>query len=150
MVPHNKFALAEFENLLLIKSDACILWPYGNNGKGYGQVYVEGKHKYVHRLACESAHGPAPTGHLAAHSCRNRHCMNPRHLRWATPSQNTADMITDNTVLRGEKNPSGKLTEADVLEIRSATGTQTEIARRFGVSQPIVSRIRSKAIWSWL
>lgn len=52
--------------------------------------------------------------------------------------------------MRGDKNPKGKLTEADVLAIRRSPLSQRELARRYGVSQPAISHIRNRATWAWL
>ena len=50
--------------------------------------------------------------------------------------------------VRGEKVKSSKLTEAKVLEIRSATGTQNEIAELFGISRATVGNIKARKRWS--
>ena len=72
----------------------CLLWPYGKNSSGYGQTSIESGGKLVtaSRIMCMLAHGE-PEHHMldAAHSCGNRPCVNPNHLRWATPEQNMQD-----------------------------------------------------------
>jgi hypothetical protein len=40
-----------------------------------------------------------------------------------------------------------KLTESQVIEIRNATGKQTDLARRFGVSDGTISMIRKGVTW---
>ena len=51
---------------------------------------------------------------------------------------------------RGSKNPSAKLSEDDVREIRQLLGTQklTSIARQFGVSIHAIRRIRDGETWT--
>lgn len=50
---------------------------------------------------------------------------------------------------RGSENPATKLTQEQVLEIRSLRGTsQQKVARKFGVSQALVSAIIRREIWS--
>jgi hypothetical protein len=85
----------------------------------------------------------------AAHRCGNKICVNPRHLRWATPAENSADKWEHGTMLFGEACNGAKLTTADVLEIRRLAGrvTQRAIAERFGIRQGAVSTIINKKSW---
>lgn len=133
------------------KGDDCLLWPYSRRS-GYGQLYKDGRNHVVSRLACEDVYGPPPTPHHeAAHSCGNGSlgCVNPRHLAWKTPVENHADKLVHGTRSRGEKHGAAKLTEADVVQIRSMRGTRSlrEIATQFGVSRSAVSLIHLGKNW---
>ena len=130
--------------------DECLIWPYAKDGQGYPRM---GKSGMVHRLVCEKTHGPAPTGkHQAAHRCGVKACVAKAHLRWATRVENEADKLIHGTHLRGERQNGAKLTEADVLKIRSLRGKlpQSQIAQEFGVMQQLISRIQTGQRWAWL
>lgn len=147
-----KVALAE---AIAFVGEDCLFWKFGKSGGGYGQIQVDGKKLYVHRLVCEAVNGPSPsTGHEAAHSCGNGHlgCCNPAHLRWATQAENTNDRVIHGTSNRGERSASAKLTEADVIEIRSLRGValQRDLAARFGVSERAIGDVLSGKKWGWL
>lgn len=89
------------ENSLLLETDDCIIWPYGKDGDGYG--FMNGK--AVHREICFRVHGePVSDANQAAHYCGNCSCVNKRHLRWATRSENMLDKHDHLTmVTRGNK-----------------------------------------------
>jgi hypothetical protein len=66
--------------------DECWEWLGPRNNKGYGKIGL----LYAHRVACERAHGPAPADRPhVLHACDNPPCVNPAHISWGTPSQNT-------------------------------------------------------------
>ncbi len=135
------------------QDDGCLLWPFEIGRTGYGTVRHKDKRRVASRVMCEMAHGaPNDPAMDAAHSCHNPPCCNPRHLRWATRSENNLDMAENGTAMRGEKVVFSKLTEADIHEIRSLEGTmrQQDIADRFGVNATAVSRILSGKRWGWL
>jgi hypothetical protein len=128
------------------QGDCCLIWPFFRNPNGYGQLGYLGKGHYAHRLMCEMAHGaPAMLEHEAAHSCGNGHmgCANPKHLSWKTPSGNRLDCRTHGTEARHFDGNRGRLTDEQVLQIRTLQGkkTQAEIAFIFGVSQPTIRDI---------
>lgn len=130
----------------------CIDWPFGKTN-GYGVIRVAGRTTGAHRHACEMAHGPAPEGHEAAHGCGRRACVNPAHLRWATPTENQADRLGHGTHNRGERCGIHKLTEAEVREIRTLVAAghrQRALAARFGVSQVTISNVINRVSWAWL
>ncbi|MDF1895095.1 HNH endonuclease [Rahnella contaminans] len=43
----------------------------------------------AHRISWEMHNGPIPAGKYIDHICHNTLCVNPNHLRLATPKQNT-------------------------------------------------------------
>lgn len=88
-----------------VASDDCIPWPFHRKINGYGEVSKrDGRTGLAHRRVCEGVNGPPPApGMVAAHSCGNGHlgCVNPRHLRWATYSENLLDSVKHGTHPRG-------------------------------------------------
>lgn len=129
--------------------DQCLVWPYGRiGGRGYGVINVDGKKRVAHRVVCESVNGPAPTAeHQAAHNCGNASCVNPKHLRWATPKENCADKVMHGTHNRGARNGTAKLSERQVAAIRASTLPFRDIAQTFGVSPNTIARIASGKSW---
>jgi hypothetical protein len=56
------------------------MWLGAKNDQGYGQVRIQGRLWYVHRLSFENMIAPIPTGLQLDHLCFNRGCLNPgRH-----------------------------------------------------------------------
>lgn len=101
------------------------------------------------------AHGEPPSPeHEAAHSCGKGHlgCIHPHHVRWATPKENSADMVLHGTSVRGERNAAAILTKDQVREIFALKGKvrQIEIAHYFEVSQATVADIHRGGAWGWL
>lgn len=137
--------------------DECVAWPFSRADNGYGASWDAGAYISAHRHMCRAAHGEPPSPrHVAAHSCGNGHlgCVNPRHLRWATPSQNTLDSIAHGThpaaYSAGSAHPNAKLTEAMVLEIRAklAGGNgPADLAREYGVCASAISQIKARRAW---
>lgn len=50
----------------------------------------------------------------------------------------------------GKSHPRSKLTEKDVREIRASELGATELAKKFGVSQGAISKIRLRLSWTHL
>lgn len=84
--PEDAF-LARTEPLLW---SGCIIWTGALDGGGYGRLHVNGRLVKAHRWAWEREHGPIPDGMFIDHTCWERACVNPGHLRLATRSQNNA------------------------------------------------------------
>lgn len=131
--------------------DECLVWPLYRDPFGYPIVGFNGKPRRAHRVMCELAHGPAPSPeHVAAHSCGGgrQGCVNPRHLRWATPKENGQD-----TARMGRCRPKGaprwKLTEQQVAEIKALKGvvTQLALAEQYGVAYSTIRDILQGRNW---
>lgn len=71
------------------KTITCWNWIGSLSDTGYGH-FVENKvDRLVHRLSWELHNGRIPKGMHVDHTCHNKACVNPAHLRLATPKQNT-------------------------------------------------------------
>lgn len=76
-----------------IKDDSeCWNWLVSCNQKGYGQINDgTGKVHRAHRIAYKLTKGIIPNELLVLHSCDNRKCCNPNHLRLGTSKDNMDD-----------------------------------------------------------
>lgn len=76
------------------KSTNCWDWTGTKYRNGYGQAWVKEtrKQKLAHRLSWELTVGPIPQGKQLDHTCWNRACVNPGHLRVVTGKQNNENM----------------------------------------------------------
>lgn len=142
------------ETALPFTGDDCLPWPYSRANYGYGEIVINGRKRLAHRIICELAHGSAPEGkNDAAHSCGNRLCCNPRHLRWASRQENVDDTLIHGTRLRGERVRHAKLTEQQVIEIRGLISDgvrKATIAKQYGITEASVLDIDAGRTWSWL
>lgn len=136
-------------------SGGCMLWRGALDHYGYGVFAFKGRPMKAHRTSLGLADGPPPFQKAeGAHSCRNRHCVAPAHLRWATPAENERDKVRDGTHNRGEQQGAAKLTRAQVAEIRHAYAaggiSQRELGLQYGVTQSNVSAIMLNRSWTHL
>ena len=90
------------------KSEAdCWNWTgsCSSNGKAYGQIKVFGKMVSAHRFSYELHNGPIPQGMSILHSCDNKKCVNPEHLRIGTHAENMREAADRGRMLKGENHP---------------------------------------------
>lgn len=84
-------------------NSGCWLWTGAYDGKGYGQMRIEGKNKIATHISLQLAGDPRTIDKpCALHKCDNPSCVNPAHLWWGTRKENTADMVS-----KGRANLSG-------------------------------------------
>lgn len=152
----NGDAQAYYEQVVLAyEGDDCLAWPYARSVGGYGRIWRGGKLLFVSRCLCEDVNGPPPDPtYDAAHSCGKGHlgCVTKRHLSWKTPAENNADKILHDTHIRGSRNVSSKLTEAQVRAVLELRGVESQrsIADRYGVSHQLISQIQCGQRWAWI
>jgi hypothetical protein len=71
------------------KGGGCWTWTAAKNPDGYGRFCVDYKMEYAHRVSYALTHGTVGEGMDVDHTCYNKSCVNPAHLRAATRKQNT-------------------------------------------------------------
>ena len=131
--------------------DDCVIWKFHVNNSGYGTLRINNKTVYAHRISLELHSGVVPKeGQQACHSCNNRLCINPSHLRWGSRVENMADARKHGTLAIGERVGGSKLTTPQVIEIKKDKRSLREVASEYGVSIGTVCDIRKKRTWAWL
>lgn len=122
--------------------DRCWNWLLSVTNLGYGQVSYQYKGYTSHRIAWELFHSRKPVGWVL-HSCDNRRCCNPGHLREGTPKDNSRDMVVRQRMAM-------KLDPDAVKTIRSLAGSGVArkiLAIRFGVSKNCISDVVKMNTW---
>jgi hypothetical protein len=130
------------------------MWLGRPDISGYGRIQIDGKHNKAHRAAffLHYGHWPVPQ---ANHHCGNRACVRWDHLYEGTQKRNVQDALEQGTQYtvwntQAARNAHTKLTESQVLEIRSASGLLREIAARFDISIANVIHIQKRRSWKHL
>lgn len=147
LVKYNQELTVYVELTLCSVTDFCILWPFYS--VPYPRITRNGRTYRANRFVCQHAHGDPPFAEAqAAHNCGNKLCVNPRHLRWDTPRNNTLDKYAHGTMVNGEMHHRCKLTESDVMAIRAMPNpNKTKIAADYGMARSTIHAILSRKIW---
>lgn len=137
------------EKVERLAESGCWVWLGELDSGGYGTIKMGGRMVKTHRASWIVSRGTIPGKLHVLHSCDVRCCINPDHLFLGTHTENMRDMVNKgrNADNRGIRNGHAKLTEAQVLEIRTLQGSHAEIARRYGVGKSIISYIRRGEAW---
>ena len=108
----------------------------------------------VHCLVAAAFIGPRPAGAFVNHKDGNKQNNRLENLEYVTPSDNTVHAYETGLHGRGENHGRAKLTDAQVIEIRARYkgqwGSQTKLAKEYGVSQGLISQIVRGGIWMHL
>ena len=148
MAPRKRPAIDRVLEKLVPDGDCMV---HVKPGTKYKNVIDNGKHKTAHRVVYEHYNGPVPEGHVVRHTCDNPPCCKLEHLVTGTQQQNVADMVERGRSLQGQRNHQAKLSAEQVKAIRLLSNDgetrRKDIATRFGISAPHVSRIKLGTLW---
>lgn len=130
-------------------NSGCWLWLGAVDWDNYGVAwdYELKRNARAHRLVYELLVGPIPKGKVLLHRCDNPCCVNPDHLQVGTTADNNADCKAKGRNAAGVRHPMNKITAAQALEIRESKLPTRATAAKFGVSQALVSHIRTGRLW---
>ena len=131
----------------------CWLWTAAASDRGYGVFREPGMSSQAHRAAYELLVGEVPPGALVCHRCDNRLCVNPDHLFVGSPRDNMDDMDSKGRrrSAQGVQHPFAKLTDAMVLEMRTAWArgeSSSSIGSRYGVDRSVAYRVCTGERWA--
>lgn len=136
-----------------ITPEGCWRWMKSLGSHGYGNIGTGGsRNETAHRVSLEVFKGPIPEGMMALHSCGNRWCCNPDHLRPGTTKENIEDAKKDGTwkgypLLRGSRHPGAKFNETTALEAYRDQRSIKDIAATYGVSVASVRALKGGKTW---
>lgn len=125
----------------------CHQWTGYRMKNGYGQFSIDCRAQYAHRVAWELSNGVVPQGMSVLHHCDNRSCVNPSHLFVGTTQDNSDDMKAKGRQALGVRVKGAKLTDDAIRDIRSSSLLQKNLAEKYGVTQSMISMVRTRANW---
>lgn len=155
----------------------CWIWEGLLSPQGYGRFYVGRRSLPAHRVAYQISERTLSRNEFACHKCDNPACVRPDHIFIGTQKDNVDDMMKKGRqvsglkvkpecaargdrhgsrtqperVCRGERNPSSRLTEDQVREIRRRYSTgliwQKTLALQFGVTTSNIKKIIARTAW---
>jgi transposase-like protein len=136
------------------KTETCWLWggkkypnQYGTISLGVGQKALS-THRYSYMLH----KGEIEPGLFICHKCDVKNCVNPDHLYAGTHEDNTKDIVDRERIANGKRvgpriktirnnNRALHSTERErmISEYKAGLFTQTQLGKRYGISQGAVS-----------
>jgi hypothetical protein len=136
-------------------TEACMLWPFGVNGKGYPCIGDRCRSKQVTRVIVEHLIGLAlATDDVVCHTCDTPRCVNPAHFFRGDDAANVADMVRKGRQPRGDTNGRARLTADDVRAMRATYtgryGEVTALARHHGVNVTTITDALRGRSWGSL
>lgn len=141
-----------------VSEDGMVRSRYGRilssplDGSGYRYVSLKigrGTHrKRVHVLVAAAfwvrEEGLDTVDHIDGDKSNNHYS----NLQWVTRAINTQRAAATGLINNsGSRNGQAKLTEADIIPIRTSAATIKELARRYGVREATISNIRNGKRW---
>ncbi len=130
--------------------DECWIWTGNLDSYGYGVFNVDRRRVKAHRYSLALHSGETGRGRWALHSCDNPRCVNPRHLRWGTPADNSGDAVVRGRTAREDRHSQAVLTRSLVEEIRHRRATGESLAslsHDYGASQEAIRKATNGTTW---
>ncbi len=120
------------------RPDECWKWTGAISPNGYGKKQVGGRTLLAHRWLWEQLFGPIPASLVVAHSCGNRSCVSPHHLRLCTQAEGIR-AGTGTTLTAGDAEDIRRLYDGGLMA--------PLLADRFGVAESTIKSIVQRRSW---
>ena len=142
----------EFDFDLGVKIGCWECVSHRQDNYGYPGFMLKGRmikmHRFMYCLFNDIQYLDKINKKTIRHECDNRLCSNPDHLVIGTHKQNMQDMKDRGRSLRGENNPSSRLTEIDILYIRDSEVSLAYLSNMYGVSKSTIRKIEKRQLWN--
>lgn len=103
----------------------------------------------IAKLVMESFVGPKPSDiHQINHRNGKKDNNRRSNLEYVTPRENMIHASTNQLMAKGELHWKSKLTEANVVEIRTSKETGIALAKKFGMHKQTISLIKRRKLWT--
>lgn len=97
-------AIERVRSKLIADANGCLLWWGAVNAGGYGIVRIAKQTVLVHRFVKAEAIGRAlADDEICDHTCRNRRCANPAHVRVVDRRTNAIDNSLSQSAIHAKK-----------------------------------------------
>ena len=129
-----------------------VLNPSIQSKKGYVAVHISVNNKKttlpVHHAILFAFVGMPEASQEACHNNGIANDNRPENLRWDTHSNNNKDRIRHGTYATGEKHAMAVLNNKTALNIYKSNERGRVLAKRIGISETTISKIRLGKIWA--
>jgi hypothetical protein len=132
------------------KSGDCWIWTGSKHDQGYGQINIDKKMTFTHRISYEISNNvKLDRNTKVLHSCDNPPCVNPAHLFLGTQADNVRDAVAKGRMKtsRGCDHKLSKLSYEDIVMIRKLHFegmSGADLGRMYHVGKSTVHRIIKK------
>jgi hypothetical protein len=140
-------------NVMSYKRNKAIVLKQVMSHRGYLSVklshYGVRKMCKIHQLVLKYFGPPQPPNTTPDHINRVKTENDIQNLRWATPEEQRENSVP----AKGETHGSCRLTEVQVLEIKSRLKENvnlTHLAQEYGVSLSLIKKIKAGKRWTYL
>lgn len=141
----------EFDFNLGIKMGCWECISHRQDNWGYPGFKLKGRmikiHRFMYCIFNKIQNIDDIRGKIIRHKCDNRLCSNPLHLEIGSHQQNMQDRQNKGHTLQGSKNHFSKITEIDVLYIRSSNMSLSYLSEMYGICKGTVRRIKKRQLW---
>ena len=134
--------------------NGLLYWSGGCFRGGYGQFRYGKRKVKAHRMAYAMFVGNVPEGICVCHRNDDPACVDPSQLFLGTKADNNADRDRKGHGCHGENHYRAKLTDAQIRDIRARYSpgrsnhpNQSDLAKEYGVSTPLMSGIVRGETW---
>jgi len=131
----NQYSRKKIE--FIVNENGChICTSHCLSHNGYPLIWINGKQYRINRYLWKKENGPIPEKMEVCHKCDNPSCINIQHFFLGTHQNNMSDKAKKGRGLL-------KLTREQIFKIREEGGYQKDIAKKYGIGQAQVSRIKN-------